>query len=121
MKSNFPVRLQALKGWFSLSPFAQSVLSATFSIPRGEVRTYAQVAKMMAKQSGVARYARAFRAVGTVLSKNPYAPFVPCHRVVKSDGTPGDYSGQGGRAGKKRMLAHEGAMEAMEKKRFLRK
>ena len=101
-------RLKKLSGWNGLSPFSRAVLSVVYSIPRGEVRTYSQVAKMAAKQSGRARYANAARAVGTVMAQNPYAPRVPCHRVVRSDSATGNYSGKGGKEGKMKMLKKEG-------------
>jgi methylated-DNA-[protein]-cysteine S-methyltransferase len=49
---------------------------------------------------------RAFRAVGNALHRNPYAPVVPCHRVVGSDGNLTGYAG--GLAAKRRMLESEG-------------
>ena len=82
-----------------LTPFQKKVLSAVLDIPQGKVRSYAWVA-------GKAGYPRASRAVGQVLSGNPYAPGVPCHRVISSDGSIGGYSG--GISGKRRLLADEG-------------
>ena len=110
MTSRIPSRLLSLPNWSALTLFQQAVLAATYSISKGEVRTYVQVAKMAAKISGQTRYGRAARAVGSVMRINPYAPLVPCHRVVRSDGTLGFYSGKGGMAGKKRMLMREGAL-----------
>ncbi|MFH1095646.1 MAG: MGMT family protein [Candidatus Micrarchaeota archaeon] len=101
-------RLRRLAGWNELTDFERAVLSTVYSIPRGQVRTYSQVAKMAAARSRRASYARAARAVGAVMRKNPYAPLVPCHRVIRSDGSLGEYSGKGGRAGKMRMLKKEG-------------
>lgn len=100
--------LQKLKGWCRLTPFQQSVLASVYSIPRGQVRTYSQVAR----RSG---YPNASRAVGSVMKMNPYAPFIPCHRVICSDGTLGNYSGKGGRAGKKKLLQKEGVCEINKK------
>lgn len=82
----------------ALTKFQKKVLIATLGIPRGEVRTYAWVA-------GKTGSPRAARAVGNTLSKNPYAPQVPCHRVIASDGSIGGYSG--GVAEKRRLLAKE--------------
>ena len=113
MMKPIPLRLLKLPGWQKLTLFQQSVLFAVYSIPKGEVRTYKQVAQWAARMSGVKRYALAFRAVGSVMRKNPYAPLVPCHRVIKSDGTLGAYSGKGGKAGKKRMLEKEGAARSV--------
>ena len=67
-----------------LRPFPRGVLEATRRIPHGEVRTYAWVAREAGKPAAV-------RAAGTALSRNPVAFLVPCHRVVRSDGTVGHY------------------------------
>ncbi|HEX8993811.1 MAG TPA: MGMT family protein [Candidatus Paceibacterota bacterium] len=69
-------------------------------IPKGKVMTYAQVA-------AAAGSPRAYRAVGTILSHN-YDPKIPCHRVIRSDGTPGQYNR--GTARKKKLLQSEGAI-----------
>ena len=107
METSMPRTLRQLPDWASLSPFAQAVLAATYAIPRGQTRTYKQVAKMAARLAGEPRYARAYRAAGSVLAKNPYAPLVPCHRVIKSDGSLGNYSGKGGIRAKRRLLEKE--------------
>ena len=60
--------------------FGREVLVATFKIPKGKVSTYKTIAEKIGRP-------RAYRAVGNALHKNPLAPVVPCHRVVKSDGT----------------------------------
>ncbi|MDH5782352.1 MAG: MGMT family protein [Candidatus Bathyarchaeota archaeon] len=60
--------------------FEREVLVATFKIPKGKVSTYKSIAEKIGRP-------RAYRAVGNALHKNPLAPIVPCHRVVKSDGT----------------------------------
>ena len=70
-------------------------------IPRGSVKTYSQVAKGIGKPLAV-------RAVANAISKNPYAPRVPCHRVIRSDGSLGGYSGKGGIKTKKLLLKREG-------------
>ena len=70
-------------------------------IPRGTVKTYSQVAKSIGKPSAV-------RAVANAIGKNPYAPKIPCHRVIRSDGTLGGYSGKGGIKTKKLLLKREG-------------
>ena len=51
---------------------------------------------------------KAARAVANACAKNPYAPKVPCHRVIKSDGTLGGFSSPGGTKTKKKMLRREG-------------
>ena len=70
-------------------------------IPRGSVKTYIQVAKGIGKPLAV-------RAVANAIGKNPYAPRIPCHRVIKSDGSLGGYSGKGGIKTKKLLLKKEG-------------
>ena len=70
-------------------------------IPRGSVRTYAQVAKDIGKPLAI-------RAVANAIGKNPYAPKIPCHRVIRSDGTLGGYSGKGGLKTKRFLLKKEG-------------
>lgn len=67
-----------------LGPFRRAVLEATRRIPYGEVRSYAWVAKE-------AGHPAAVRATGTALSRNPVVFLVPCHRVIRSDGTVGQY------------------------------
>ena len=70
-------------------------------IPRGSVKTYSQVAKSIGKPLAV-------RAVANAIGKNPYAPRIPCHRVIRSDGSLGGYSGKGGIKIKKLLLKKEG-------------
>ena len=70
-------------------------------IPRGGVRTYAQVAKGIGKPLAI-------RAVANAIGKNPYAPKIPCHRVIRSDGSMGGYSGKGGVKTKRFLLKKEG-------------
>ena len=82
-----------------LTPFQKRVLLATLKIPRGKTRSYAWVAKEAGSP-------KASRAVGQALNKNPYAPHVPCHRVISSDGSIGGYAG--GVAAKRRLLEGEG-------------
>jgi len=82
------------------SPFFQKVWLACASIPEGETRTYSWIALQIG-------HPKAARAVGMALGANPFVPIIPCHRVVRSDGTMGGYSGAGGVETKKRMLAQE--------------
>lgn len=115
MVANIPHHLRQLPQWASLSPFSMAVLAAVYSIPRGQTRTYKQVAKMAASLSGRPSHARAYRAVGSVMRKNPYAPLVPCHRVIKSDGCVGNYSGRGGIRTKMLLLEKEKNKRKREK------
>ena len=71
------------------------------SIPKGKVKTYKQVAIGINKP-------KAARAVANACAKNPYAPKVPCHRVIRSDGALGGFSGPGGIKAKKKLLKKEG-------------
>ena len=70
-------------------------------IPRGSVKTYSQVAKDIGKPLAI-------RAVANAIGKNPYAPKIPCHRVIRSDGSLGGYSGKGGLKTKRFLLKKEG-------------
>ncbi|MDC0215679.1 MGMT family protein [Candidatus Pelagibacter sp.] len=70
-------------------------------IPKGKVKTYLEVAKAIGKP-------KAFRAVANAVGKNPYPPKIPCHRVIRSDGTIGGYSGKGGKKTKQKLLKKEG-------------
>jgi len=81
-----------------MKTFGDKVREVVRGIPKGKALTYQEVAKRAGSP-------RAFRAVGNILNKN-YDPAIPCHRVVKSDGTTGDYN----RGGEKKaaILALEG-------------
>ncbi len=79
--------------------FQNKVYRAVSRIPKGEVRSYKWVAAEIGSPL-------AFRAVGSALNKNPYPGLIPCHRVVRSDGSIGSYSKGAGL--KKRMLEDEG-------------
>ena len=81
--------------------FQLKVWSYLMKIPRGSVRTYSQVAKDIGKPL-------ATRAVANAIGKNPYAPKIPCHRVIRSDGSLGGYSGKGGVKTKRFLLKKEG-------------
>ena len=83
----------------SLTRFQKRVLIATMKISQGAVKSYAWVAKKAGSP-------KAPRAAGQALKKNPYAPHVPCHRVIASDGSIGGYSG--GIRKKKKLLEKEG-------------
>ena len=83
------------------SSFQLKVWGYLRKIPRGSVRTYSQVAKSIGKPLAV-------RAVANAIGKNPYAPRIPCHRVIRSDGSLGGYSGKGGIKIKKLLLKKEG-------------
>ena len=69
-------------------------------IPKGKIKTYKQVAKGIGMP-------KAARAVANACGKNPYAPKIPCHRVIRSDGGLGGYSGRGGIKQKLKLLRSE--------------
>ena len=81
--------------------FQLKVWAYLSKIPRGRVKTYSQVAKAIGKPLAV-------RAVANAIGKNPYAPKIPCHRVIRSDGSLGGYSGKGGLKTKRFLLKKEG-------------
>jgi O-6-methylguanine DNA methyltransferase len=86
-----------------LSEFEQAVLRKALEIPRGEVRPYAWIAREIGRPKAV-------RAVGSALAINPIPLLIPCHRVVRSDGTIGQYGL--GPENKRGMLEAEGANPA---------
>jgi O-6-methylguanine DNA methyltransferase len=67
-----------------LTAFQREVLQATRTVPRGQVRPYAWVAQQIGHPGAV-------RAVGSALARNPVPILIPCHRITRSDGMPGDY------------------------------
>jgi O-6-methylguanine DNA methyltransferase len=85
-----------------LTEFQQQVLEVTATIPPGEVRPYGWVAREMGNEGAV-------RAVGSALARNPVPIAIPCHRVVKSDGSIGSYAF--GSQMKHSLLEHEGMTE----------
>lgn len=102
---------RAVTAWFEtgeaplvdLEPFSgfrRRVMELAMAIPRGQVRSYGELARAAGRPG-------AARAVGQVMARNPIPLFVPCHRVVRADGRLGEYSG-GGAAIKRRLLAMEG-------------
>ena len=68
---------------------------------KGSVKTYSQVASAIGKP-------RAIRAVANAIGKNPYPIKIPCHRVIKSNGSLGGYSAKGGIKMKRKLLKKEG-------------
>ncbi len=68
-----------------ITEFQKKVYDFVKTIPNGQTRTYQEVAIAIGKP-------RAYRAVGNALNKNPFAPIVPCHRVIRSDGSAGGFA-----------------------------
>lgn len=85
-----------------VSEFHRRVYEIARRIPPGRTRTYGDIAAELGDK-GLAR------AVGQALGLNPFAPVVPCHRVLAAGGKWGGFSAHGGAASKLRMLAIEGA------------
>mgnify|MGYP002038836044 CR=1 FL=1 len=81
--------------------FQVKVWKYLIKIPIGCVKTYSQVAKAIGRPA-------AARAVANAIARNPYPPDIPCHRVIRSDGSLGGYSGKGGIKTKKKLLKNEG-------------
>ncbi len=84
-----------------LTVFQRAVYRVVARIPRGTLLTYGQVARAIGNP-------KAARAVGNALNKNPFAPAVPCHRVIRSDGSIGGFAS--GTAAKYRLLRKERAL-----------
>jgi len=87
-------------------PFYQKVWLGCRDIPPGQTRSY----KWLARHIG---HPRAWRAVGQALARNPFAPIIPCHRVIRADGKIGGYSGRGG-------ISHKKQLQQQERGRILR-
>lgn len=85
-----------------LTAFQRRVLEETRKVPRGQVATYAQIAKRIGQPKAV-------RAVGQALRRNPVPIVVPCHRVIASDGSLGGYGGEMRSRHKLQLLQLEGA------------
>ena len=82
----------------NMTPLEKKVLQATALIPYGQTASYSDIAGAVGRQ-------KAYRFVGNTLAKNPFPVIVPCHRVIKSDGSYGGFGG--GRDLKIKMLALE--------------
>ena len=95
-----------------ISPFRKKVYLALLDVPRGETITYGELARRIGCRSA--------RAVGQALRHNPFAPEVPCHRVIAADGTLCGFNGH--RDGpelvrKRRLLSEEGVPFAKTEKK----
>ena len=88
--------LKDIKG----TDFQVLVWKEILKIPFGETRTYKEIAQAIGKPNSS-------RAVANACGKNPYAPDIPCHRVIRSDGKLGGYSGVGGVKMKEKLLKIE--------------
>ena len=82
-----------------MSDLSSRVYKKLLEVPRGKVTTYAELAKAVGIENGQ-------RAIGNIMNKNPNPILVPCHRVVRSDGSVGRYAF--GQAEKTQLLSSEG-------------
>ncbi|OJD10115.1 hypothetical protein AJ78_08739 [Emergomyces pasteurianus Ep9510] len=101
-----PKTLQTISGHPSLTPHQRKVYHTLLSVPRGRWTTYAALATHLSSSP---------RAIGNAMRTNPFAPAVPCHRVLASDRTVGGYKGKWGNGGeyateKTRLLKGEGVV-----------
>jgi len=83
-----------------ITAFQHTIYEALKKVPKGRVTTYKELAHAV--------HSKAYRAVGSAMRKNPFAPMVPCHRVINADGSVGNFSGKGGVKGKIAFLRKEG-------------
>ena len=91
-----PLNLNNLKG----TEFQKKVWKEILKIPKGQTRTYKDIALSIGSP-------KSYRAVANACGKNPFPVTIPCHRVVKSDGSIGGYSAKGGVKKKKILLLGE--------------
>lgn len=91
------INIEKLKG----TDFQKKVWRELLKIPRGKTVTYKELAKKVGKPNAI-------RAVANAVGANPCAPFIPCHRVIRSNGSLGGYSGKGGVKTKRVLLIKEG-------------
>jgi methylated-DNA-[protein]-cysteine S-methyltransferase len=94
------VKFDVPLGFNNLPRFMKKVLDACKRIPPGKTTSYSQLARMIGKP-------RAGRAVGNALAKNPVPLIIPCHRVIHSDGSLGNFSAPGGTNTKKKLITLE--------------
>lgn len=85
---------------FDCSPFYQEIYTALLNVPYGTTLSYKELATLAGNPD-------ASRTVGSAMANNPFPIVVPCHRVLKSDGGLGNYSGGEGVKSKQWLLEHE--------------
>ena len=99
-----PLKVQGISGFIKMilkgTKFQLKVWKFLKTIPKGKVKTYKEVAISI-------KSPKSARAVANACAKNPYAPKIPCHRVIRSDGALGGYSGRGGINQKLKLLKSE--------------
>lgn len=95
-----PISRELLKRMERFPAFYRKVWLACARIPAGKTMSYGELARVIGHPG-------AARAVGQALARNPFAPAIPCHRVIRADGTIGGYSGPCGIARKRSLLRRE--------------
>lgn len=93
------INIEKLKG----TVFQKRVWKALLEIPKGKTVTYKELARKIGRP-------KALRAVGNAVGANPLIIKIPCHRVIREDGTLGGYSGRGGVKAKRALLVKEGVL-----------
>ena len=92
VKQMYDITPEDEKKLAELSDYQQSILRILAEVPKGKVTTYGDLAKELARRNP--KWSPlASRAVGTTMRTNPCGPQIPCHRVIKSDGTVGSFRG----------------------------
>jgi methylated-DNA-[protein]-cysteine S-methyltransferase len=81
-----------------MSPFYEKCYTVLRKVPKGKVTTYKEIARAL--------NSKAYRAVGSAMHNNPYAPLVPCHRCINSNGDVGGFAS--GLKNKIKLLKSEG-------------
>jgi len=102
-KVDFNDRARYISALIHSSNFERAVYKTLMAIPYGRVRSYQWVAQKTGRP-------KASRAVGNALAKNPLPIIIPCHRVIKSDGSLGGFSAVGGNKLKEKLLKLEKAL-----------
>jgi len=97
----------------TLTPFQWQVLKAAAKIPLGQTRSYKWVAKQIGRPKAV-------RAVGQALKRNPYPVIIPCHRVIKEDGSLGGYAGKEGKRKAELLNQEQEAVNHMRRRQYER-
>ena len=109
VKKMYEITPEDEKKLAELSAYQQAILRLLAEVPKGKVTTYGDLAKELARRNP--KWSPlAGRAVGTTMRNNPCGPQIPCHRVIKSDGTVGNFRGgaEGAVKEKTGMLRDEG-------------
>ena len=97
--------------WSYLTDFEKRVFYAVMGVPIGQTSTYGEIARNASSSP---------RAVGQALRRNPFSPIIPCHRIVRSDGSLGGFLGQAKSKDKAFMLQYEAEIaHELKEKRFV--